>query len=197
MADPLSTLRKATTIGPATGADWVPPSEFENQQPNPILAIANLLGLTDDAAAGAGSSHLPGVVWAGGGEGEPMLKSIGKKLSELLDTVFTPTERGTGLPQKLRFTNWDARKGNMQFHGATGAAPQFEATPGQVDKLISGGALDVAQPPQGAVDRLQKILSEQMEAHATDLRNPTRSTAVAESKTPMRRTLDTFPKKPR
>jgi hypothetical protein len=196
MADPLSALRKADRIGPATGADWVPPSEFENQQPNPILAIASLLGL-DDAAGAASPGHLPGVVWAGGGEGEPMLKSIGKKLSELLDTVFTPTERGTGLPQKLRFTNWDARKGNMQFHGGTAAAPQFEATPGQVDKLISGGALDVAQPPQGAVDKLQRILTEQMEAHATDLRNPTQSSAVAETKTPMRRTLDTFPKKPR
>lgn len=194
MPDPLSALKKADRIGPATGADWAPPAPFENQQPNPILAIASLLGLNDDAVGGASPGHLPAAVWAGGGEGEPMLKSIGKKLSELLDTVFTPTERGTGLPQKLRFTNWDARKGNMQFHGATGSAPQFEAAPGEVDRLISGGALDVAQPPQGAVDKLQKLLAGELDTHATDPRNPTIG-VPKETKTPMRRTIDEFPKK--
>ena len=102
--------------------------------------------------------------------GTPVLRSIGKELSELLDTVFTTTKKTKGVPTKLRFTNL-SREGNMQLHPAsargtspTGPAP-MEVAPGDLDRLISGGAVDLDQPPEGAVDairrRLQKVLGAQ------------------------------------
>lgn len=97
-----------------------------------------------------------------GGYAEPMLKSLGKPLAELLDLILTPTTKGTGLPNRLRLTNWDARSGNVQFHGAGPTrvgVERFEATPTQLDRLIRGGALDVEQPPQGAVDAIRKKLA--------------------------------------
>ena len=94
------------------------------------------------------------------GDIEPMLKSLGKPISELLGLILTPTQSKTGVPKQLRLSNFDSMKGNVQFHGDSRAAsPRFEASPAQLDDLINGGALDVAQPPQGAVDRIRKILS--------------------------------------
>lgn len=116
-------------------------------------------------------------VWSGGGAGEPFLGSLGKKVSELLDTVFSraTSAEGRSLPKRLRFTNWDARSGNMQFHpdqpsAEIGPAP-FEATPAQVDRLVNGGALDVEQPGSRAVDQIRRHLREVLDAHGPELKD--------------------------
>lgn len=89
--------------------------------------------------------------------GTPVLRSLGKRLDELLDMVLTP-KPGSGLPKRLRLTNWDAREGNVDFHSAS-KGERFQATPSQLDELIKGGALDVEQPPAGAVTAARKKIS--------------------------------------
>lgn len=90
---------------------------------------------------------------------EPMLKSLGKPLSELLDLVLKRTGVAEGVPQRLRLTNWNARTGSAEFHGLTKAGQKFEATPTQLDELINGGVLGVDQPPQGAVEAIRRKLA--------------------------------------
>lgn len=103
-------------------------------------------------------------VWSGGGAGEPMLKSLGKTLGELMDAIFTP-KAGAKLPQRMRFTGV-SREGNMQFHGPNDpiGPARFEASPGDVDKLINGGALDLEQPPARATAAVQSKLRQMLDA---------------------------------
>lgn len=102
------------------------------------------------------------------GVAEPMLKSLGKPISELLDLVLKTEKRVPGLPRRVKLTEWNARKGTLGFRpeappgGMTSmpditAAP-FEATPADVDALINAGHFDVDQPPQGAVDAIRRKL---------------------------------------
>lgn len=117
-----------------------------------------------DALTEAQLSPASTAVW--GGEGEPVLAALGKKLSDLLDTVFTPA-KGSGLPRRLRFTGL-SREGQLQLHPESQAAGRvvgpaaYEASPAQVDQLLRSGQLDLQQPPQAAVDpvraRLRAIL---------------------------------------
>lgn len=90
-----------------------------------------------------------------------MLRALGKPISELLSAVFkTPQAMKTGLPSRVRLTNWDARKGMVDMHGVRRTADRLEATPGQLDELLNSGAIELEQPPQGAVDLLQRKLAE-------------------------------------
>lgn len=93
-----------------------------------------------------------------GEAGAPMLGSLGKRVDDMLGATFTPTEAGTGVPKRIEFTNV-GRDGLMQFHGSNQQMPSLNASPAQVDELINGGALDLTQPPQGAVDAVRKKLS--------------------------------------
>ena len=88
---------------------------------------------------------------------EPMLQSIGKPISELLGLILKPTQKGSGIPQRLRLTNWNADKGTISFHGASRAG-QYEATPQQIDELINGGVLDLEQAPQRAMEAMRRKL---------------------------------------
>lgn len=87
-----------------------------------------------------------------------MLRSLGKPLSELLGTLFkTPTK--SGLPAKLRLTNWDAKSGEASMHGLTKVGQEFRSTPSQLDSLINSDTVDLAQPPVGAVDAIRRKLA--------------------------------------
>lgn len=124
----------------------------------------------------------------------PYLKSITKPISELLDTIFTPTAKGTGLPSRLRFTNWDARKGVMQLHSADAAGKPFEVSPTDLDRLINAGHIDIEQPtgdPQ-LQQKLKQLL--EFDAHTSDPRNPTLGLPRNNPPTAMRKTLDRMPK---
>jgi hypothetical protein len=90
-----------------------------------------------------------------------MLRSLGKPISDLLSAVFkTPKAGQTGLPSRVRLTNRDARKGTVDMHGVRKSADRLEATPGQLDDLLNSGAIELEQPPQGAVDMIQRKLAE-------------------------------------
>ncbi len=101
---------------------------------------------------------------------EPELASIGKRISDLLGTVFRTEKPTGGTPQRLRLTNWDARSGNIELHPVVGtdvAAPGtstagYHITPADLDALINKGKMSISQPPEPAVARLQKILSSKL-----------------------------------
>lgn len=103
------------------------------------------------------------------GVAEPMLKSLGKPISELLDLVLKTNKRVPGLPRRVKLTEWNARKGTLGFRPEAPQGPRgltsvgvepapISATPADVDALINAGVLDVDQPPAGAVDRIYKKL---------------------------------------
>ena len=119
---------------------------------------ASLLALLDQVAMNPMTSIIP----AAGAYAEPILASLGKPLQELLGLVLSPTKGGSGLPRRLRLTQWNARTGNVEFHGQ-GPRPigveRFEATPAQLDKLIRGGALDLEQPTESAMAPIRRKLS--------------------------------------
>lgn len=108
--------------------------------------------------------------------GEPVLRSIGKQLSDLLGTVFKTAPGGAkvpGLPRRLRFSGLstggalERREGKMLLQAdagphqpiSTGVEPQpFEIAPSDLDRLLGQGLADVDQPPTQAVDAIQRRL---------------------------------------
>jgi hypothetical protein len=98
-----------------------------------------------------------GILEGEGIQGSPIIKSLGKRLDELLDAVFT-TPKGSGLPSRLKLTNWDARTGNIDFHAFGKSAERFQATPQQLDTLLQRGGMDLEQPATKAVGTIQKKL---------------------------------------
>src|SRR5262245_24275714 len=96
------------------------------------------------------------------GQIDPILRSLGKPLSQLLGMILKPVQSGTGVPSRLRYTNYDAPKGLAQFHSVDRAGQAFEASPKDLDALLKGGAIDVEQPPQGAVEKIRKLLAAAM-----------------------------------
>jgi len=102
---------------------------------------------------------------------EPVLKSLGKPISELLDMVLKTEKKVPGLPRRVKLTEWNARTGKLGLRpesaqgqrGLTSvgieAAP-IEATPADVDALIDAGTLTRDQPPQGAVDAIRRKLAQ-------------------------------------
>lgn len=120
-----------------------------------------------------------GAIKSGGAAGEPILKSIGKQLSDLLGTVFKTNPSGAklpGVPRKLRFSGMstggdlERREGNMLFQPdprepggmiSTGVEAQpFEIAPSDMDSLLERGMAEIDQPPQAAVDTIQRKLRE-------------------------------------
>lgn len=97
-----------------------------------------------------------GILENEGVQGAPVLRSIGKRIDELLDAVFT-TPKGSGLPKRLKLTGWDARTNQIEFHAPAGE--RFQASPQQLDKLIGSGSIDLEQPAAGAVSSIQSRLS--------------------------------------
>jgi hypothetical protein len=140
--------------------------------PRPDWLPSWLQELGDEASVNPVST----AVWAGG-PAKPYLSSVGKFLDDLLDAVFNPSAKGTGLPQRLRLTNWDARSGHVQLHPAsrpktTPIGPaQFEATPAQLDELIAGGAIDLEQPPARAVSDIQSRIRQVLDAANPELKD--------------------------
>ena len=53
-------LQKATSIGPATGTQNLPVSKFESQQPDPVQAMDQLLGVSDFSGLDAGLPPIRG-----------------------------------------------------------------------------------------------------------------------------------------
>lgn len=138
-------------------------STAASQLPNhPVLG-----GLLDELSVNPTGT----AVWSGGKPGAPLLKSLGKELSELLDAVFKP-KAGSGLPQRLRFTNV-SREGQMQFHAPNDAIgpARFEASPSEVDKLINGGALDLEQPPAAATNAVRSKLRDVLDSLGKEYKN--------------------------
>lgn len=99
----------------------------------------------------------------GGGiaeEGGPIIRSLGKYLSELLGLEVGATKAGSGLPKRMRLTNFDSREGNLDFHAASRkGGERFQATPSQLDTLVGQGALDVVQPPKRAVESTRRKIA--------------------------------------
>lgn len=87
-----------------------------------------------------------------------MLQSLGKPISELLGAIFR-TPNKSGLPTKLRLINWNARNNTAALRGLRKGDEAFEAAPSQLDELLTGGALDLDQPPQAGVDAIRKKLA--------------------------------------
>lgn len=100
------------------------------------------------------------------GVGEPMVKALGKPISELLGSLFSPGETGTGVPQRLRLTGYTPGREGVDplvgLHSVNMDGAPFEVSPDQLSQLLDGGALNLTQPPQGPVDsikaRLGKLL---------------------------------------
>lgn len=92
------------------------------------------------------------------GVGEPMVKALGKPISELLGALFSPGEHGTGVPQRLRLTG-TTPPDMVQLHSQNMNGQPFEATADQLSQLLDGGALNLTQPPQGAVDKIRRTLA--------------------------------------
>lgn len=111
-----------------------------------------------------------------GAVGEPILKSIGKELSELLGTVFETNPgaaKAPKVPRKLRFSGMatggdvERRGGKMLMqadagpHGmiSTGVEPQpFEISPSDMDTLLASGKAGIEQPPAGPTAAIQRRL---------------------------------------
>ena len=157
--------------------ETVDPALRASHLPGPLQESGGVvLSLLDTLAGGPDALPQPmpmgSAVWSGGSQ--PALKSIGKQISELLDTIFNP-KPGAGLPERLRLTNWDARSGNLQFHNASPgteiSAPKFEASPKEVDQLINGGALGVEQPPVRATSQIQSKIREMLDAEGQSLKD--------------------------
>lgn len=147
------------------------PSTTSRYFPNhPLLAQ-----LIDELSVNPSST----AVWSGGGAGEPYLKSLAKKVGDLIDAVFTP-KSGSGLPQRLRLTNV-SREGQIQFHAPNDpiGPARFEASPSDVDKLIEGGALDLEQPPQRAVNAVQSRLRHALDAALPEFKDEQVKRALA------------------
>lgn len=153
--------RRYQPFDPASTASALP---GPLQQPGGVL-----LSLLQQFSPGPDALPMPMPLGAAM-ENDPWIPALGKRISELLDTVFVPTTRNTGLPQRLRLTNWNARAGTLQFHPVTpkaaiGPAP-FEATPAQLSTLIDKGALDLQQPGARATAvvraRIRELLDAQM-----------------------------------
>lgn len=90
---------------------------------------------------------------------EPELKSIGKRVSDLLGTTFERAPgTGSSVPQRMNLSNFDARSGDIQLTGQTKTAPQMNVAPQDLDKLLSSGKMDIQQPPAGATDAIRKKL---------------------------------------
>lgn len=182
--------------GAATALVRTSRPEPPSQEP-PLAALAPLLEGGMDALLGAlglrgdvfDPTSIPNAAGQAIGVGGPMLKSLGKPLSDLLDLILTTKWRG-GLPQKLRFTNV-GRGEKMQFRDPelTSSEP-FTMVPAEADTLLDAGVLDVEQPPASAVKHMRRLLRTEFDAAVGDPRNPTMG-VPRERKSPMRRTLDT------
>lgn len=98
------------------------------------------------------------------GVGEPMVKALGKPVSELLGSVFSPGETKTGVPQRLQLTGFKGGRPGVEptvgLHSGNLDGQPFEATLDQLSQLLDGGALNLQQPPQGAVAKIQRTLSQ-------------------------------------
>jgi len=92
------------------------------------------------------------------GAAEPMLASLGKPVSELLDLILKTPDK-TGLPKRLSLTNWDAVKGLLQFIGQRGGSERFSASPAEVDSLIHAGSLEIPQPAQAATEAVRRKIA--------------------------------------
>lgn len=88
----------------------------------------------------------------------PTIDALGKPVSELLGAVLT-TPKKTGLPSKLRITNWNAPSQEVVMHGVRKAGEELRATPSQIDELIRAGNVDLQQPPMSAVEKIRRLLS--------------------------------------
>lgn len=129
-----------------------PLPSFEHGLPSWLQTILQQVGVNPVATA------VPAA-----GVGEPMIKALGKPVSELLGTLFSPGETGTGVPQRLRLSGYTpGREGvepSVGLHSVNSDGAPFEATIDQLSQLLDGGALNVTQPPQGAVSAIQARLA--------------------------------------
>ena len=145
----------------------------------------------------------------------PILKTLGKSVTDLLGSIFT-APKGSSLPQRMRFVNWDAKGKLMNFRadapkGTPAYRERIDATLDDVDRMLRDGALGLQPRPEpaAAADLLTQSpalsavpkpirraisLADQMEGAKADPRNPTIGTP-RENKTPMRAALDTMPKR--
>ena len=100
---------------------------------------------------------------------DPLLKSLGKPISELLDLVLKTEQKVPGLPRRVKLTEWNARKGTVGLRPEAPQGPKgltsvgvepapIVASPADLDALINSGQLSIDQPPQGAVDAIRKRL---------------------------------------
>lgn len=150
---PLAALSKATGIGPQPHTVTLGET-LDAPDPFRLLLERFVQQLTDDPVSAA-MAALPMLM------GEPMFKSLGKPVSDMSGATFTPP-RGSGLPSRLRLTNYDAPSNNVEFHGVSSGQP-FRATPGQVDTLVNKGGLDLEQPPAKAVAATRKKIAAKLD----------------------------------
>lgn len=87
-----------------------------------------------------------------------MVRALGKPISELLGAIFT-TPSKTGLPSKLRLTNWNAKTGEAVLHGVRKAGEEMVASPRQLNSMIGADQIGLQQPPEGAVAKIQALLA--------------------------------------
>lgn len=114
---------------------------------------------------GAMGTMAPGAI-----PGSPILRSLGKSIDELLDAIFTTGGKG-GLPRRLRFSNWNADKGELNFHPTKGtdvAHPEtstatYQSTPAQLDELLRTGLMDLEQPAEKAVAATRRKIASQLD----------------------------------
>lgn len=95
----------------------------------------------------------------------PVLKSLGKPISELLSLVLEqagPVVKG--IPKRIRLTQWDALNKLLEFHGLNNAAERMQVSPGDLDRLISEGVLQIPGSPKGQSATIQKKLQAALDA---------------------------------
>lgn len=159
--DPMSALQGATSIH-ATG-------EYDPRRPGVLEGLVGAAGTLKPVT-----------------EAEPVLHSIGKSISDLLGAVFKPTSKGTGLPARLSLENWNARTGNVILRGARAAGEKFEATPAQLDELISSGELTLDTGRSMNSPQAKGI--QQRISDALDAENQTRGTLQSRIRIPWGKT---------
>jgi hypothetical protein len=152
----------------------------------PYKRSAILPDALEDLLIQASVQPISTAVW--GAPAKPFLSSIGREIQDLLDLVLTPVAKKTGLPRRLQLGGFDSAANKVKYYGQRGDAPVFESTPQQLDEMLGTDMLDLEQPPQRAVDAIQRKLKAEFDAASSDPRN--RTLAVRENKSPMRETLD-------
>lgn len=96
---------------------------------------------------GSGLGGVVGGLKAGNEFAGPVIKTLGKTVKEALGSIFT-TPKGSGLPQRLRFVNYNTRDKLMHLRAEDATRERLDIPLNQFERMLTEGAIGLQPRPE-------------------------------------------------